>query len=284
MVAGIRGVGVRGSSGYVQKITINGGSNFTLASDAGFLALDKNKPIEVTLTGTFYATSTSTPAFDCGDLSTWRDVHVFVASGCDVWGKGGAGASSAASSGPGAAGGTAFNVNGANSATRLAVTIQSGAEVGGGGGGGGAGNRLTVSSYRQVTTQHQGDECNFNVTVQRGSGGGGGGRSSSQSTTGGGSGSTSTTGHNCAAGINGGGGGTGTVTGAGGGGANGLGRYRPFINSSSCGNCTNANGLSGAGGGTWATAGSGSSSAGGAGGQSITNTASCTYTNLGTVY
>ena len=92
--------------GGVQEITINGGSNFVLSSDAGFLTLSKSKPIIVTLTGTFTATNSSNYAFQTGNLSTWDEVQIFNTGTIRArGGAGGAGSNGSASNAAGGAGG-----------------------------------------------------------------------------------------------------------------------------------------------------------------------------------
>ena len=259
----------------VQEITINGGTNIVLTSVAAFTALDKACPITVNLTGVFNATSTGTPAFNVGDVSTWDNVEIFVQSGCDVWGKGGAGGNS--SLGAGGNGGIAFQVNSANSSANLSVTIDSGGEVGGGGGGGKGGQRIAYSNHVGGDDGHGGSTCTNTSNIQCGGGGGGGGQTGI--TVGGGSRTTSTATGECSSITHGTVGASGLLSGRGLGGARGRSQKKPD-NGSTCGACENRYGTAGSNGGAWATAGGG----GAVGGASVANQGSASYTNNGTVH
>ena len=251
-----------------KKITINAGVNVDLTSVSAFTDLGKLNPIEVTLTGTFYATNTGDYAFDCGNLSTWTEgVAIIAASGCKFYGKGGAGNSGA--------GGHAFNCNSANNSGILSVWLQSGSIAAGGGGGGKKGSNSNHSHYIKIGSGKT-STCNGSSSSNGGGGGGGGGRTWIN-VSGGAGGSSS----GCSTPVNGASGGTGTSSSAGGGGTRGTGRYN-VSSGSTCPACQYHYGGNGSSGGSWATAGGGSG--GGSAGQSVANQGSAAYTNNGTVY
>ena len=111
------------SSDAPQEITLTGGTNVVLTSEAAFTALNSAKPIIVTLTGAYNGSTTSVYGFDCGNLSTYSDVTIIIASGATIRGDGGNGGRGGLSTGAtGGAGGTAFNANSNNNSTILKIT------------------------------------------------------------------------------------------------------------------------------------------------------------------
>lgn len=259
----------------IQELTITNGVNFNLKTNAAFLALDKTKPINVYLEGTFYSNNNAFGALIVEDLSTWNSVHIYIDAAATITGKGGLGGS--ANSGLGGGGGNAVNVLIANTNTVLSITNNG--LIRGGGGGGGAGSQ---TSWGDSGLQDCGKSCFVCVvvkTVYAGGGGGGGGCSSPSSTSAGGSGSASTDG--CNSFSSGVAGGTGsTVIGTGG--SRGFTYSRQDLGST-CSACNVRYGVSGANGGTYGAGGNSSSGAGGSAGTAINNTASFNWTNNGTV-
>lgn len=256
-----------------EEITINGGTDVVLTSVTAFTDLPKTADITVNLTGNFLGSTASKYAFDCGDLSTWTKVTILIASGCNLWAKGGAGG--AGNSNGGGPGGPALQVNSANSSSILFIT-NSGA-IRGGGGGGGGGARIAASGYR-LNTNMSPTCITFNGTYYGGGGGGGSGQTG-LNTTGGGI-TTSTA--QCSSATQPGVGGTGTSGGAGGGGARGTGKYQSS-GGSVC-NCVNRVGVAGGAGGAWGVAGSSGQVAGGAAGKWCDNRDHAYWGGDGTTY
>lgn len=260
-----------------QYLTINNVNDLVLTSYAPFTNLEKNRPIIVTLTGNFYATTTSTFGVNLGNLSTWEQVDIELASGGVIGGDGGNGGNS--SNGSGGAGGTGLDLNSANSSAN--VSFVNNGTIRGGGGGGGGGIRRSANGYRKPTGKDT--NCTTLVgTFYSGGGGGGGGRTHLNNSSGG-SRTTSTAQSGCSA-TQSTNGSAGTTSGGGGGGAGGIGRRIPS-NAGNCLFCTNiTTGGAGGAGGAWGTAGSaGVSGGGGAAGFSVTNTGSVAWTNNGTL-
>jgi len=211
------------SASGVQNVTINGGVNVILTSDAGFTALDKNFPIAVTLTGNFTSTSTGTAAFRVGNVSTWDQVDIELDTGAIIYGKGGNGGAGeqAGGTGPngGGSGGYALDINSANSSANLSFTNNG--YIRGGGGGGGGGNRAGYADYNS-----DGKFCWVdNGTLYAPGGGGGGGAGQSVGSGGSGPGNASD-------------GSSGTALGAGSYGTRGSVIYNNYNGSGNCSNST----------------------------------------------
>jgi len=259
------------ASGKVSRLTISGGTSVVLTSVTAFTSLDKTKKIVVTLTGAFGSSASATPAFDCGNLSTWKDVDIIIDSGCTIYARGGNGGS--ASGGSGAQGGIGLQVNSSNSSSVLSI-INNGT-IAGGGGGGGAGSQSSAAGYNGLSKS-----CNFLGNSIAGGGGGGGGRGRNNSAGGSGSSNVLTA---CSAIQTAGSGGAGTTTAAGGGGIRGEVFYRP----ATCPPCSSNSllGWAGASGGSWSTAGTNATvgGSGGGAGTSVANQASCAWTDNGTL-
>jgi hypothetical protein len=265
-------------STVVQKITISNVNNLILSTYGPFAALKKGVPIEVTLTGNFYASTTAGYGVDLGNLSTWFKVDITLASGGVIGGDGGNGGSS--SNGTGGAGGTGLRLNSTNSPSIVSFT-NSGTIRGGGGGGGGGVRSSQLTAYN---TGAKTANCSADGTAFAGGGGGGGGRTHLNNSTGGGS-TTSTVGPlgGCSISSNGSVGSAGTTGGGGGGGLRGASRYRSDPGTV-CGACTLFFGGAGGAGGSWGAVGfNGTSGARGAAGFSAINTGSVDWTDNGTL-
>ena len=268
------------SSEPPQELTINNVNNLVLTSYTPFTDLDKTKPIIVTLTGNFYGGTTSGYGVNLGDLSTWNQVDVELASGGVIGGDGGNGGSG--NSGNGGAGGGGLNINSANSSAN--VSFVNNGTIRGGGGGCAGGQRRGIGTHVSGTSGGKipNPTCVNDTTVYASGGGGGGGRTHLTNSSGGARSST-TVGIQCTSFTNAGNGGSGTTSAPGGGGARGRTQYK-VDNGSTCGACTNYYGIAGGGGGAYGTAGTNvTGGSPGAAGSSVVNRDHCAWTNNGTL-
>ena len=125
-----------------QTLTISMGSNFNLAANGAFAALDSTGEIVVTLTSNAYGTSSSNWAFDTGNLANhWKvtiQLNGFVRGAQGTQGAGGT-SSSGGNGGPGGPG-AIFR----GSTTRNNLFVYNNDYIAAGGGGGGGGGRIRV--------------------------------------------------------------------------------------------------------------------------------------------
>ena len=251
---------LRASKSTVQEMTINGGTNIVLTSNSTFTAFSKAYKITVNLTGTFNGSTTSIYGFNCGDLSTWTDVDIVIASGCNIRGDGGNGGAGTGGGGTGGGGGTALNVNSANSTGILSIVNNGTISGGGGGGGGGKTIAYTDNEYSFMA-----GTCTPKGSEYAGGGGGGGGRTALTASSGGSPG-LSTKGGDCnddlepTAGVNG------SSSSGGSGGARGWTKTKLNDLGGTCSPCVTNYGTAGGAGGSWGAVGTAGASGGGAGG------------------